>query len=125
MATRAGAHTVASESRARDIAIPPRYDATASLNRGCTVMASVSRGIGAPYCMMITFEIAPEDEAEFNDIYDNDHIPTIMKLDGVTEVIRFRDPGPNDKGYLVYSALYFMTKENLHLTSAWKSVSDP
>ena len=38
----------------------------------------------APYCMIITFEIAPEDEAEFNDIYDNDHIPTIMKLDGVT-----------------------------------------
>jgi hypothetical protein len=23
--------------------------------------------------MMITFEIAPEDESEFNDIYDNDH----------------------------------------------------
>ena len=72
-------------------------------------MASISKTIGAPYCMMITFEIAPEDESEFNDIYDNDHIPTIMKLDGVTEVIRFRDPGPNERGYLVYSAIYFMT----------------
>ncbi len=67
-------------------------------------MASISKRIGAPYCMMITFEIAPEDEAEFNDVYDNDHIPNIMKLDGVTEVIRFRDPGRNEKGYLVYSA---------------------
>jgi hypothetical protein len=87
-------------------------------------MASISRETGAPYCMMITFEIAPEDEAEFNDIYDNDHIPTIMKLDGVTEVIRFRDPGRNEKGYLVYSAIYFMTKENLHLTPEWQALSD-
>ena len=78
----------------------------------------------APHCMTITFEIAPEDEAEFNDIYDNDHIPTIMKLEGVTEVIRFKDTGPNDKGFLVYSAIYFMTKENLHLTPEWTALSD-
>lgn len=87
-------------------------------------MATSKAGTGAPYCMMITFEIAPGDEAEFNDIYDNDHIPTIMKLDGVTEVIRFKDTGPNEKGLLVYSAIYFMTKENLHLTPEWKALSD-
>jgi hypothetical protein len=78
----------------------------------------------APYCMTITFEIAPEDEAEFNDIYDNDHIPTIMKLDGVSEVLRFKDADPNDKGYLVYTAVYFMDRENLHLTEEWKALSD-
>ena len=87
-------------------------------------MADISTKIGAPYCMMITFEIAPEDEAEFNEIYDNDHIPTIMKLDGVTEVIRFKDPGSNEKGFLVYSALYFMAEENLHLTPEWEALSD-
>ena len=43
-------------------------------------MATSKALSAAPYCMTITFEIAPEDEAEFNDIYDNDHIPTIMKL---------------------------------------------
>ena len=87
-------------------------------------MAEISTKVGAPYCMMITFEISPEDEAEFNEIYDDDHIPTIMKLDGVTEVIRFKDPGPNEKGLLVYSALYFMTQENLHLTPEWQALSD-
>jgi hypothetical protein len=87
-------------------------------------MATARENSGAPYCMMITFEIAPEDEAEFNEIYDNDHIPTIMKLDGVTEVIRFRDAVPNEKGLLIYSALYFMTKEDLHLTPEWKALSD-
>ena len=88
-------------------------------------MATYSTGAGAAaYCMMITFEIAREDEAEFNDIYDNDHIPTIMKLEGVTEVIRFKDAGPNEKGFLVYTAIYFMSKENLHLTDEWKALSD-
>ena len=78
----------------------------------------------APFCMMITFEIAPEDEVEFNEIYDDDHIPNILKLEGVVEVIRFRDAAPNDKGYLVYSAIYFLAQENLHLTPEWTALSD-
>jgi hypothetical protein len=88
-------------------------------------MAAQSRSVGrAPYCMIITFEISPADEAEFNEIYDTDHIPNILKLDGLLEVIRFRDASPNDKGYLVYSALYMMTTENLHLTPEWTALSD-
>jgi hypothetical protein len=88
-------------------------------------MANHNIGPGAAaFCMTITFEIAREDEAEFNDIYDNDHIPTILKLPGLLEVIRFRDAAPNEKGFLVYSAIYFMTKENLHETPEWKELSD-
>lgn len=82
------------------------------------------RAGAAPFCMMITFEIAPEDEAEFNDIYDNDHIPNILKVEGVLEIIRFRDAAPNAKGYLVYSALYLLAEENLHETPRWKAFSD-
>ena len=78
----------------------------------------------APFCMMITFEIVPEDEAEFNEIYDTDHIPNILKLDGVLEIIRFRDAAANEKGFLVYSAIYFLAKENLHLTPEWTALSD-
>ena len=78
----------------------------------------------APYCMMITFEIVPADEAEFNDIYDNDHIPNILRLPGVIEIIRFRDAAPNEKGFLVYSAIYFLATENLHETPEWKALSD-
>ena len=73
--------------------------------------------------MTITFEIEPADEAEFNDIYDNDHIPTIMKLPGVREVLRFRDAGANEHGYLVYTAIYFMTEQDLHETPEWKKLS--
>jgi hypothetical protein len=78
----------------------------------------------APFCMMVTFEIAPEDESEFNDIYDNDHIPHILKLDGVIEVIRFKDAAANEKGLLVYSALYLLAQENLHQTPEWTALSN-
>ena len=88
-------------------------------------MATQKTNAGAaPFCMMITFEIAPEDESEFNDIYDNDHIPNILKLEGVLEIIRFRDAAPNEKGLLVYSAIYFLAKANLHETPEWKALSD-
>jgi hypothetical protein len=88
-------------------------------------MATAHTGAqAAPYCMMITFEIDPADDAEFNDIYDHDHIPNIMKLPGVLEIVRFRDAQPNERGWLVYSALYFFTTENLHETPAWKKLSD-
>jgi hypothetical protein len=86
-------------------------------------MAHASK-ITAPYSMIITFEIDPKDEAEFNDIYDNDHIPTILQLPGLVEVIRFKDAKPNEKGFLVYSAIYFTTTENLHETPEWKKLSD-
>jgi len=83
-----------------------------------------AHAVTAPFCMMITFEIVPEDEAEFNDIYDHDHIPNILKLPGVLEIIRFRDAAPNEKGLLVYSAIYFLAEENLHETPEWKALSD-
>jgi hypothetical protein len=78
----------------------------------------------APFCMFITFEIAPADESEFNDIYDNDHLPTILKHPDVLEIVRFKDAAPNEKGYLVYSALYFFARENVHLTPEWTALSD-
>ncbi len=36
----------------------------------------------APFFYMVTFEIAPEDEHDFNEIYDTEHIPraTTMSL---------------------------------------------
>jgi hypothetical protein len=88
-------------------------------------MATVQSKVGpAPFCMMITFEVAPEDERDFNDVYDNDHIPNILKVDGVLEVIRFRDASRNEKGFFVYSAIYFLTRENLHETAEWKAFSE-
>ena len=56
----------------------------------------------ARYFYMVTFEIAPQDEAEFNEIYDTEHIPNILKVDGVAGVIRVCDAERNAAGLLVY-----------------------
>jgi hypothetical protein len=79
---------------------------------------------GAPYFMMVTFEIAPEDEPEFNKIYDTDHIPNLLRLDGVLEIIRFRDAAQNAQGRLVYSALYLFSRPNFHETPEWQKASE-
>jgi hypothetical protein len=78
----------------------------------------------APFFMMVTFEIAAEDEAEFNEIYDTEHIPNLLKLDGVLEIIRFRDKNQTEQGRLVYSALYLLSRPDYHETEEWKQASE-
>jgi len=83
-----------------------------------------SQSATAPFFYMVTFEIAPEDEAEFNEIYDTEHIPNIMELDGVLQVIRFRDAERTSAGWLRYSALYLVTQADLPGTPEWRAKSD-
>ena len=78
----------------------------------------------APFFYMVTFEIDPRDEHDFNEIYDTDHIPNILQVDGVLGIIRWRDGVPNEKGWLVYSALYLLAREDLVDTPEWKKASD-
>lgn len=78
----------------------------------------------APFFYLVTFEIAPEDEAEFNEIYDTEHVPNILQVDGVLQVIRFRDAEPSAKGWLVYSALYLIEQADLPTTPQWRAKSD-
>jgi hypothetical protein len=77
-----------------------------------------------PFFYMVTFEIAPDDEKEFNDIYDTEHIPNILQVDGVLQVIRWRDAEPTPQGWLKYSALYLITQADLPSTPRWKAKSD-
>lgn len=78
----------------------------------------------ARYFYMVTFEIDPADEALFNEIYDTEHIPNILKVPGVLGITRFRDHGPNERGWLVYSALYYLSDADLPETPQWKTESD-
>jgi len=88
-------------------------------------MAKKSSGLGAArHFYMVTFEIAREDEAEFNEIYDTEHVPNILRVKGVVGVVRFKDAVPNAAGWLVYSALYLLARADLPDTPEWKAASD-
>ena len=78
----------------------------------------------ARHFYMVTFEIAQEDEALFNEIYDTEHVPNILKVKGVLGVVRFKDAAPTPKGWLLYSALYLITHPDLPTTPEWKKASD-
>jgi hypothetical protein len=82
------------------------------------------RAGGARYFYMVTFEIAPEDEPDFNEIYDTEHVPNLLTVEGVLGIMRFRDAAPNDKGWLVYSALYVIARPDLPTTPEWKAKSE-
>ncbi len=88
-------------------------------------MANIPKASGsAPFFYQVTFEIAPEDEAEFNEIYDTEHIPNILEVEGVMQVIRFRDAEPTAQGWLKYSALYLIARPDLPSTPEWRAKSD-
>ena len=88
-------------------------------------MAKKSSGLGAArHFYMVTFEIAREDEAEFNEIYDTEHVPNILRVKGVVGVVRFKDAVPNTAGWLVYSALYLLSRADLPDSPEWKAASD-
>lgn len=88
-------------------------------------MAKKSAGLSAArHFYMVTFEIAREDEAEFNEIYDTEHVPNILRVKGVIGVVRFKDAVPNAAGWLVYSALYLLARRDLPDTPEWKAASD-
>lgn len=78
----------------------------------------------ATYFYMVTFEIDPQDEKDFNEIYDTEHIPNILQVPGVLQVIRLRDAEPLPQGWLTYSALYLIDRPDLPFTPEWKVKSD-
>lgn len=88
-------------------------------------MANKSAGLkAARHFYMVTFEIAREDEALFNEIYDTEHVPNILRVKGVLGVMRFKDAAPSAAGWLVYSALYLLARPDLPATPEWKTASD-
>jgi hypothetical protein len=87
-------------------------------------MVQNGRKTSAKFFYMVTFEIAQEDEALFNEIYDTEHVPNILRVKGVKGCMRVRDHAPNEAGWLLYSTIYFLTDANLPETTAWKEASD-
>ena len=45
---------------------------------------------GASYVLMVSMDVAPDKEALFNEVYDQEHIPNLLKVPGVLGVTRLR-----------------------------------
>jgi hypothetical protein len=46
--------------------------------------------IATRYLFIVSMDVEPEKEALFNEVYDSEHVPNLMKVPGVRAVTRLR-----------------------------------
>ena len=85
--------------------------------------------IGSRYLFIASMDVAPEKEALFNEVYDQEHVPSLLKVPGVIAVTRIKgEPfavniggerrempaaGPR------YSAIYEIESPEVLTSAAW------
>jgi hypothetical protein len=75
------------------------------------------------YLYIVQMDVPPELEADFNRIYDTQHIPEITQVPGVLEVKRYKldKPAP---GVPQYAAIYRVSSPDVPQGAAWVKASD-
>ncbi len=76
------------------------------------------------YIYLVQMDIPSELEEDFNRIYDTEHIPNILSVEGVSSCTRYRLEGGDTDGVAKYLAIYGMSSPDLPGTDAWESASD-
>jgi hypothetical protein len=85
--------------------------------------------IAARYVFMVSMDVAPEKEDLFNEVYDGDHIPNLLKVPGVLSVTRVRSepfalslggerkemPAASPR----YTAIYELESKEVLASEAW------
>ncbi len=69
--------------------------------------------------ILVSMNVDPEREAEFNDWYDKEHIPHFNRLPGVIAARRFR-AGMGDPRYI---ALYHVEDTAIYATPGWMAAN--
>jgi hypothetical protein len=64
--------------------------------------------------------VEPAAEAEFNDWYNQEHIPALLAVPGALCARRFKATSANRR----YVALYHLASPDIQATPAWKSAAD-
>ena len=87
------------------------------------------------YLFSAAMDVQPEKEALFNDVYDTEHVPLLLKVPGVISVARFQSEpvtlviGGERKRIVVeneprYNALYEVESPEVLTSEAWAAAVD-
>ena len=79
---------------------------------------------GAPFIYMVQMDIPAEHEADFNRIYDTEHVPEILKVPGVRGCSRYVIERTNKPGMARYLALYEVDSPAIVDSPAWVRASE-
>ena len=74
---------------------------------------------GADGLLVNAMNIAPEQDAEFNEWYDHEHIPALAAVPGVISARRFRDQNGSHR----YLALYHLRAPEVTTGAGWKEAA--
>lgn len=86
--------------------------------------------IAAKYVFIVSMDVALEKEALFNEIYDGEHIPNLLKVAGVRSVTRLRTERAavnvggevknlTGEGAPTYVAMYEIDSPEVLTSAAW------
>jgi hypothetical protein len=85
--------------------------------------------IGTRYLFVVRMDVDPDKEALFNEVYDGEHVPNILKVPGVRSATRFKgEPFTMRIGGVEskkphegprYSAIYEIDSPEVLLSAEW------
>jgi len=85
--------------------------------------------IKSKYVFIASMDVEPDKEAIFNEVYDTEHIPTLMKVPGVQSVTRLKGEAFNfsvggeekriEHAGPVYSAVYEIDGPHVLVSPEW------
>lgn len=78
----------------------------------------------ADYIYLVQMDIPEEHEADFNRIYDTQHIPNILQAPGVRSCIRYRLESADVPGVARYAAVYEIDDPAVPESPGWVAASD-
>ena len=84
-----------------------------------TLPGNADSPAGAGGVLVNAMNVLPEHEAEFNEWYDNEHIPALAAVSGVLSARRFKDP----EGTHRYLALYHLKSADVAAGEEWKNAA--
>ena len=72
------------------------------------------------YVYVVQMNIPAQHEAEFNRIYDTEHVPMLSKVPGVHKVTRYRLEKTNDPSMQKYLAIYEIDSPAIVDSKEWE-----
>ena len=87
------------------------------------------------YVFIVSMDVEPEKEALFNEVYDHEHVPNLLKVPGVRSATRFRtEPASfaiggqtkplTGEGMPRYVAIYEIDSPEVLTSSAWAEAGE-
>jgi hypothetical protein len=74
-----------------------------------------------PYVFWVMMDVEPHREALFNELYDTEHLPLLLKLNGCVNAVRYRTAVAGEPRYL---CAYEVERTDLPMSKLWNDTSD-